>query len=208
MEVWSDKMKKISLFVTLLILTTTLHTEIYNYIETTADKSELISVNITDSSIELDTSDDYHTIYVNDQLETLKWITYNKEKEETLEISRTPELFKKDIPWYQTIHQLGPEVKKGNKKIIFYITSSNFDKELSEGDGIQVMEFKAIYKKRVDDLDLYYITFNDYRSIFWKSKAWFRPSDGVIVQYSAVRGAPGTPETVGQLKNKELANIY
>lgn len=192
-------MNKTYLLNILLIIAVSSFAEQYSYIETTAENREFITVDIHKSKIELDTADELHTIFTDDQLETLKWLTYNKELDESIDISRTPDLFKKDIPWYQTMHQLGSEVKKGKKKILFYIASSNFDKELSKGDGLQVMEFKAVFKKREQGLDLYYITFNDYRSLFWKTKVWFRPSDGVIVRYSSVRGAPGTPETVGML---------
>lgn len=201
-------MRRVILILNLIFITALLYAQSYSYIETTAENRELITVDIKNSKIELNTAKDHHTIYINDQLETQKWITYDKKSEESKEIIRNSELFKRDIPWFQTIHQLAPEVQKGNKKVIFYIASSNFDKELSKDDGIQVMEFKAVYKKREEGLDLYYITFNDYRSLFWKSKAWFRPDDGVIIKYSAVRGAPGTPETVGELENKELANIH
>lgn len=202
-------MKQLILIVILIFCSLSVQGEQYSYIESTAENREFITVNIQGTKIELDTADEYHTIFINNQMETLTWRTFDKESQKSFEISRTPELFTKDIPWYQTIHQLGSEVKKGNKKILFYITSNNFDKELSKGDGLQVMEFKAVYKKSEDDLDLYYITFNDYRSLFWKSKVWFRATDGVIIRYSSVRGAPGTPETVGVLnKIKELANIH
>ncbi len=191
-------MKVIYFVISLLLTILPSIAEVLNYTETTDNIVEHLSANITDSSIIIETIDEKHTMLVDNSRNTSKWIILNKKSDTETVIIRDKK-FKKNIPWYQSFHHLAPEIVKNSSKIIFYIGSANFDKKVSKGDGIQIMEFKAVFKKEVGNLKLYHITFNDFRSVFWKSKVWFRSSDGVLVNYRDVRGAPGTPETVGNL---------
>jgi hypothetical protein len=116
-----------------------------------------------------------------------------------------------EIPWYQVLLSLKGFVMSGERKTLFYTLSANFDERLSRGRGIQLLQLVArrngeevleINGKKIKTVRVV-VTFNDIRSLFWKAHYWYRESDGMLVRYTEVRGAPGTPETLGVLVEED-----
>jgi len=112
-----------------------------------------------------------------------------------------------EIPWYQVLMSLKDFVMSGERKTSFYALSANFDERLAKGRGIQLLQLVArrngeevleINGNTIKTVKVV-VTFDDIRSLFWKAHYWYRESDGMLVRYREVRGAPGTPETLGVL---------
>ncbi len=174
------------------------------YDETTGDVTESVSYTISQASdgnrtIILESTDEIHRILVDSRWNTLRW-------ESTLAISDGFTLLKTSsdldrgkgkAPWYQSLLCLGERVLSGEKKIPFLIGSAHFDEKLAGGADIQVMNFVALYEKQEIvhtgygevNAYLYNVTFNDLRSLFWKSRAWF-DAEGLLVAYEAAGAVP------------------
>jgi hypothetical protein len=116
-----------------------------------------------------------------------------------------------NIPWYQVLLGLKSFVLSGEKKKSFYALSADFDERISRGRGIQLLQLVArrdgeeileINGTNVETVRVM-VTFGDIRSLFWRAHYWYRAQDGILVRYEEVRGAPGTPETLGVLIEEE-----
>lgn len=121
--------------------------------------------------------------------------------------------FEKDIivdneAWIQTTLNTKRFIQSSEKSLKFFLISSDFNHEkLGTTKGPKILNF-VLKKKNVENITFngqtvkawkMIFTFQDMRSLFWKSTIWYRMSDGLRLRYEEARGAPGTPLTVGEL---------
>jgi hypothetical protein len=197
------------------------------YRETTGQDVQEVYYYLTftggDVLIEADFDDEHHEIFTDGTLNTKKLDISFPSGKDHISICRTENRLEvsgadsrsiqvdPEVSWYQSLICLKTFVLSEDSKKPFYSLSSHFDKRLSEGRGIQLLNLVA--KKRgaqtiringseVETVRVL-VTFNDIRSVFWKAYYWYRADDGQLVRYSEVRGGPGTPETVGVLSGRE-----
>jgi hypothetical protein len=222
------KMKKNVVLVTLFLLlqavtSLAMDETILTYRESTGPDDEEISYVIASKGssiqIEADFQDEHHNVVTDAHLNTEKLsisftknstvISIHRQDDRIVIEGERPRSIKIDseIPWYQSLISLKTFVMSGDKRKTFYALSANFDERLSKGKGVQLLHLVAkrggretlsIDGKEEETVRVT-VTFNDIRSLFWKAHYWYREIDGTLVQYKEVRGAPGTPETVGVL---------
>jgi hypothetical protein len=113
------------------------------------------------------------------------------------------------LPWYQAFFCLGDFAVGAEDRLNFQIFSPGFDRVLND---IGFQKLVAIREKketiqaggRTEQAWKIRITLPDPRSLFWSALYWYRASDGRVLRYEEVRGLPGTPPTIGLLKQEWL----
>lgn len=115
--------------------------------------------------------------------------------------------------WCQSFASWLPVFIKSNENSIkFWMITGNFDPDSKEKNkGLMIRKFilkkDGIEKLLLDNVEIetmrVIVTVPDARSAFWKTKHWFRPSDGVRIKYEENRG-PGTKTIFGELIKEEI----
>lgn len=108
----------------------------------------------------------------------------------------------KGLPWFQGLPQLARFAVGADKKVQFLVFPDSLDGQL-KADDLTIFEASKTERVKISlpigEFECWkvHVTFADFRSMFWGGDYWFRTSDGLLVRYEEVRGAPGTPVTVG-----------
>lgn len=118
-----------------------------------------------------------------------------------------------DNPWYQMLEVSQAFVTGQGDLGDFWIVSDQMGEHTDE-PGFSAITLQAREKGRetieiqgqeVEALKVI-VRLTGAKAMFWKAEYWYRPSDGVMLRYEAVRGGPGTPKTViTLLEEEELA---
>jgi hypothetical protein len=120
-----------------------------------------------------------------------------------------------DEPWYQTLEiskrfiesqdnnlgkfwfvsdQLGAFTKEDTLFSVFKLQAQKKGTEVIKHHGCDVDALKVL------------VRLTGLKAALWKAEYWYRPSDGIMLRYEAVRGGPGTPKTIiTLLKEEELS---
>lgn len=198
-------------------LATSLGNEAHIYLETTGDKTSVISWTLEQASDVKITVQDEGEVYVNhcDVLgTTFGWRFRGKDtdviahrSENLLEIRGIfhGEEFQErhpidSAPWYQTLaYALRPLVATDATSLVFWtIRPDNLDvvkmEAKREGPEKIAVNGEPMQTEKVR------INPNGFLSRFWHAHYWFRLSDRVFVRYEGVHGPPGHPKTVIQLQ--------
>ncbi len=109
--------------------------------------------------------------------------------------------------WFCSPHSLKPFILTSLKEKKLWIVSAQFGKDINKESGMTTLKLVAKKSKRktvqyggeFDEAQEVHITFDDWRSFFWKSKNWFRVNDGMLLRTEERRGPPGTPKTITEL---------
>jgi hypothetical protein len=117
-----------------------------------------------------------------------------------------------DDPWYQTLEisktfiesqdnnlgkfwfvsdQLGTLTKEDSLFSAFKLQAQKKGTEVIKHHGCDVETLKVL------------IRLTGLKAALWKAEYWYRPSDGIMLRYEAVRGGPGTPKTIITLLEEE-----
>jgi len=115
-----------------------------------------------------------------------------------------------DLPWLQTPFNLSSFIKSGAKSVKF-LTASVSDElgDDEEPGSVITLVAKNNGRETIDlngspmEADRVTITLTGIKSLFWKITYWYRPDDGIVLQYKEARGGPGTPDTFGVLVGEE-----
>ncbi len=106
-------------------------------------------------------------------------------------------------PWYESFERSAHDLVTGGSRnaLVFWIVNpwdanAYLLQARSEGSEEVTVDGEQVDAVRVRAQPVGILRF------FWSALYWFRPDDGQFERYEAVRGGPGTPETIVELMDK------
>jgi hypothetical protein len=115
-----------------------------------------------------------------------------------------------DDPWYQMLEISKKFITSKGDLGKFWVVSDQMGEHTKEpgfsaiklqarGEGTETIQHQG---QDVETMKIL-VRLTGLRSAFWQAEYWYRPSDGVLLRYEAVRGGPGTPKTIITLLEEE-----